>query len=84
MADEILQEAQFILAVRYEVRLEQENSAGEFLPDDGIIGTVSLLIGFGLSFAAKRVFPLLTQGNYEFPLAVASLLLAVPATMALG
>ena len=33
MADEILQEAQFILDVGYEMRLEQENSPGEFLAD---------------------------------------------------
>ncbi len=45
-------------------------------------GAVLLLgVGFGFSVLAKALIPALTQENYEFVLAVASIGLAIPATM---
>jgi thiol:disulfide interchange protein len=44
-------------------------------------GTVILVgVGYGLSRLAKFALPALTEGNYEFALAVGSMILAIPVT----
>lgn len=44
-------------------------------------GTVILVgVGYGLSRLAKFTLPALTEGNYEFALAVGSMILAIPVT----